>query len=363
MAKYPDRRSAAIPALHAAQELHGWCSPEAIEQVAAVMQVTPAYLTSVATLLRHARDRSRWPRTTCTCARTSRARCAAPTSSTRRCSEAAAEDPTTSTCARSSAWARATSRRWPRSTASTSARSSPRTRRRCSRTSRPGGRCCRQAARYARRAPTRSAQLAASRPRATPRSEPSAAMTERCCSTDIDEPGLNTLEVYERRGGYESLRKALQMTPEEVLEQISKLRAARPRRRRLPDGQEGLVPAAGRRWTSTWLQRRRVRAGHVQGPRADAEEPAHADRGDRDRLLRGRDQPRVHLHPRRVRAAGRHPRGGDRRSREAGLHRRATSSAPSTRCRWCCTAAPAPTSAARRPACSTRSRASAATRA
>ncbi len=49
MAKYPDRRSAAIPALHAAQQVHGWCSPEAIHQVAAVMQVTPAYLTSVAT--------------------------------------------------------------------------------------------------------------------------------------------------------------------------------------------------------------------------------------------------------------------------------------------------------------------------
>jgi len=49
MAKYPDRRSAAIPALHAAQELHGWCSPEAIEQVACVMGVTPAYLDSVAT--------------------------------------------------------------------------------------------------------------------------------------------------------------------------------------------------------------------------------------------------------------------------------------------------------------------------
>ncbi|MBV9335975.1 MAG: NAD(P)H-dependent oxidoreductase subunit E [Solirubrobacterales bacterium] len=49
MAKYPDRRSAAIPALHAAQEEHGWCSPEAIAQVSAVMQLTPAYLTSVAT--------------------------------------------------------------------------------------------------------------------------------------------------------------------------------------------------------------------------------------------------------------------------------------------------------------------------
>jgi NADH-quinone oxidoreductase subunit E len=49
MSKYPDRRSATIPALHAAQRVHGWCSPEAIEQVAAVMQVTPAYLISVAT--------------------------------------------------------------------------------------------------------------------------------------------------------------------------------------------------------------------------------------------------------------------------------------------------------------------------
>jgi NADH:ubiquinone oxidoreductase subunit E len=49
MAKYPDRRSAAIPALHAAQKLHGWCSPDAMDQVAAVMQLTPAYLTSVAT--------------------------------------------------------------------------------------------------------------------------------------------------------------------------------------------------------------------------------------------------------------------------------------------------------------------------
>jgi len=49
MAKYPDRRSAVIPALHAAQEEHGWISPEAIDQVSSVMRVTPAYLTSVAT--------------------------------------------------------------------------------------------------------------------------------------------------------------------------------------------------------------------------------------------------------------------------------------------------------------------------
>jgi NADH-quinone oxidoreductase subunit E len=49
MGLYPDRHSATLPALGAAQAVHGWCSPEAIEQVAAVMQVTPAYLSSVAT--------------------------------------------------------------------------------------------------------------------------------------------------------------------------------------------------------------------------------------------------------------------------------------------------------------------------
>jgi len=48
MANYPERRSAALPALAAAQRLHGWCSPEAIEQVACAMRLTPAYLESVA---------------------------------------------------------------------------------------------------------------------------------------------------------------------------------------------------------------------------------------------------------------------------------------------------------------------------
>jgi NADH-quinone oxidoreductase subunit E len=49
MAKYPDPRSASIPALHAVQRWHGWCSPTAIEQAACVMRLTPAYLTAVAT--------------------------------------------------------------------------------------------------------------------------------------------------------------------------------------------------------------------------------------------------------------------------------------------------------------------------
>ncbi len=49
IARYPERHSAALPALGAAQKVHGWCSPEAIAQVAVVMQVTPAYLSSIVT--------------------------------------------------------------------------------------------------------------------------------------------------------------------------------------------------------------------------------------------------------------------------------------------------------------------------
>jgi NADH-quinone oxidoreductase subunit F len=38
---------------------------------------------------------------------------------------------------------------------------------------------------------------------------------------NIDEPGLNTIEVYERRGGYRAARKALfEMTQDEVLEEL-----------------------------------------------------------------------------------------------------------------------------------------------
>jgi NADH-quinone oxidoreductase subunit F len=38
----------------------------------------------------------------------------------------------------------------------------------------------------------------------------------------IDEPGLNTLPVYERRGGYQALRTALTMEPVDVVDEISK---------------------------------------------------------------------------------------------------------------------------------------------
>jgi NADH-quinone oxidoreductase subunit E len=48
MSRYPRKRSAAIPALWAVQRRYGWCTPEGLNQAAAVMGVTPGYLESVA---------------------------------------------------------------------------------------------------------------------------------------------------------------------------------------------------------------------------------------------------------------------------------------------------------------------------
>ncbi len=48
MGRYPELRSASIPALWSVQRHYGWCSPEGIRQAAAVMGLTPAYLQSVA---------------------------------------------------------------------------------------------------------------------------------------------------------------------------------------------------------------------------------------------------------------------------------------------------------------------------
>jgi NADH-quinone oxidoreductase E subunit len=47
--RYPDSRSAVMPALRAAQERYGWLSPEALREVADALDLTPAYCKGVAT--------------------------------------------------------------------------------------------------------------------------------------------------------------------------------------------------------------------------------------------------------------------------------------------------------------------------
>jgi NADH-quinone oxidoreductase E subunit len=48
-ARYPDSRSAVMPALRAAQERCGWLSPEAFREVAQALDLTPAYCKGIAT--------------------------------------------------------------------------------------------------------------------------------------------------------------------------------------------------------------------------------------------------------------------------------------------------------------------------
>jgi NADH-quinone oxidoreductase subunit E len=46
--RFPDARSATIPALRLAQERHGWLPPEAFREVADALGLTPAYCHAVA---------------------------------------------------------------------------------------------------------------------------------------------------------------------------------------------------------------------------------------------------------------------------------------------------------------------------
>jgi NADH-quinone oxidoreductase subunit E len=47
-ARFPDARSATIPALRLAQERHGWLPPDAFREVADALGLTPAYCHAVA---------------------------------------------------------------------------------------------------------------------------------------------------------------------------------------------------------------------------------------------------------------------------------------------------------------------------
>jgi NADH-quinone oxidoreductase E subunit len=48
LTRYPDKRAALLPVLHMAQEVRGWLSPDSITRVAELLDLTPAYVRSVA---------------------------------------------------------------------------------------------------------------------------------------------------------------------------------------------------------------------------------------------------------------------------------------------------------------------------
>lgn len=48
LSRYPTKRAALLPVLHLAQEVRGWLSPETLERVAELLDLTPAVVRSVA---------------------------------------------------------------------------------------------------------------------------------------------------------------------------------------------------------------------------------------------------------------------------------------------------------------------------
>jgi NADH-quinone oxidoreductase subunit F len=192
MASYPDRHSAAIPALHAAQEYHGYGPRVAIDQVAAVMRVTPAYLTSVATFYDMLVTEPKPPRDVFVCTNIS-------------CSLRGADELYDAMAGAADG-------------EEVSVRSFE----------------CLGACDIAPMASVDGEYVGPLEPGDAERvvagdlptekllrNRKSAHPDGRLLFKDIDEPGLNTLEVYERRGGYQSLRKALDMTRDEVLQNIT----------------------------------------------------------------------------------------------------------------------------------------------
>jgi len=49
LSRYPDKQAALLPLLHFVQEKKGWISPSDMEEVAAALDLTPAYVHSIAT--------------------------------------------------------------------------------------------------------------------------------------------------------------------------------------------------------------------------------------------------------------------------------------------------------------------------
>src|SRR5205823_32967 len=206
MARYPDRHSAAIPALYAAKRHYGWISPEAFAQVAVVMQVTPAYLSSVATFYDMLETHPRPRRDVYVCTNIS---CSLRGADEVYAAMLAAADPSqvnvrSFECLGGCDIAPMASVDGeyigPLETDDA---------RRILNDIAAGRRVLEEKQLRARRC-------------ADPAAAQDVPGRRKLLLFDrIDEPGLNTLEVYERRGGYRAVRKALQMTPEEVLSNIT----------------------------------------------------------------------------------------------------------------------------------------------
>lgn len=69
LSRYPEKRAALLPMLAYAQERNGWISAEAMAEIATALELTPAYVRSVATFytMYNKHPTGRWIIQVCTC--------------------------------------------------------------------------------------------------------------------------------------------------------------------------------------------------------------------------------------------------------------------------------------------------------
>jgi NADH-quinone oxidoreductase subunit F len=220
MAQYPDRHSAALPALAAAQRLHGWCSPEAIEQVACVMRVTPAYLESLVSFYDMFETTPVGRHSVYVCTNISCSLCGAD-ELLRTMLDAVEGNALVNVRAFECLGACDIA---PMASVDGSyiGPLAPRDVPLILEDLRAGREVLpdRQLAKRGAADPGANADGQAGGAPSERASVQRRLQRRKLLFADIDEPGLATLEVYERRGGYGALRKALAMTPAEVLAQI-----------------------------------------------------------------------------------------------------------------------------------------------
>ena len=282
-----ERRHLLLPALWALQERIGWISPGGLNELCRRLTIPPADAYGVATFYAHARRRA--------AARPSRARLRGhrlPLPRLRRADRAARGA------------LRRRGRALGRRLGHVVSQPVPRPVR-----PRSGGarrRCRRRAGGADARADDRGRACSACSPAASPARPPvDRAAAGRRSGAAAAPPAAAASGAQPRRlPGARRLRRAAARVRARARGRDPRgegLEAPGPRRRRLPDRRQvgGRRAAAGAPALPR-LQRRRVGAGHVQGPGDHGARSLRADRGDDDRRLRHRLRARLRLHPRRV---------------------------------------------------------------
>ena len=167
-----------------------------------------------------------------------------------------------------------------------------------------------------------------------------------------DDPGVIGVQGYVAAGGYGALRSALAMAPADIVE-VVKASGLRGRGGAgFPTGMKwGFVPTDTGKPTYVVVNFDESEPGTCNNRELVERDPHRLLEGTAIAALAIGCRDRVHLHPRRVPVAVDRAGARDRARRTRAATSVPTCWAPARPSTWSCTAAPAPTSAARRRRC------------